>query len=119
MHWTHSRLRMRFYWSRMFTHCAKCCRQCPGCVLANLTLRISELCYKFLVEAPFLVLHVDGYQVGGYKNFEGSDSYFIAVDGIETMNRTWVLGKKVTKKIKSPGEGAIKLIVSILLILLC
>ena len=29
-HQTQSRLRMRFYWPRMFTHCARCFRQCPG-----------------------------------------------------------------------------------------
>ena len=28
-HQTHSRLHMRFYWPRMFTHCARCYRQCP------------------------------------------------------------------------------------------
>ena len=69
----------------MFTHCAKCCRQCPGCALANQTHRISELCYKFPVEAPFLVLHVDGYKAGAHKNFEGSDSYFIAADGMASF----------------------------------
>ena len=56
------------------------------CALANLTRCISELCYKFPVEAPFLVFfHIDGYQFGVHKNFEGSDSYFIAADGMTSF----------------------------------
>ena len=43
---------------------------------------MSELCYKFPVEAPFLVLHVSGFQAGVHSNFEGSDSYLIAADGM-------------------------------------
>ena len=64
----------------MFTHSAKYCRQYTGCALANITRRISELCYKFPVEALFLVLYIDGYQVGAHKNVEGSNGYFIAAD---------------------------------------
>ena len=66
----------------MFTNCTKWCKQCPGCALANQTHRVSELCYKFPVEAPFLVLHVNGFQAGAHSNFEGSNSYLIAADGM-------------------------------------
>ena len=84
-HLTHSRLRLRFYWPGMFTNCTIWCKQCPGCALANQTHRVSELCYKFPVEAPFLVLHVDGFQAGAHSNFEGSDSYPIASDSMTSF----------------------------------
>ena len=64
----------------MFAQRGKCCRQCTGCALANLTRHISELCYKFPVEDRFFVLYVNGHQFGVHKNFEGSDSCFIAAD---------------------------------------
>ena len=66
-HRTHSRLRMRFYWPRMLTHCARCCRQCP-------VVRLQTLLSSFF--------HVDGYQFGVHKNLKGSDSWFIAADGM-------------------------------------
>ena len=81
-HRRHARLHLRFYWPGIFIYCAKCCKQCPRCALANQTHGISEVCYKFPVEAPFLVLHVDGYKAGVYTNFEGSVSYLIAADGM-------------------------------------
>ena len=85
VHRTHSRLRLYFYWPGMFTYCAKCCKQCPGCALANQMHQILELCYKFLVDAPFLILHINGYTAGAHTNLEGSNSYRIAAAGMTSF----------------------------------
>ena len=51
--------------------------------MANQTHQISKLYYKSPVEVPFLVLHVNGYKAGANTNFEGSDIYLIAADGMK------------------------------------
>ena len=59
------------------------CKACPGCNLANLSLRRSaDLVYSFPIEAPMLVLHVDIYTVGVEQNFEGTQYYLIASCGM-------------------------------------
>ena len=62
------------------------CRQCPGCALANRTKRkSSELLYSFPIEAPFRVLHIDGYYAGQFTGFEGSELYLVACCGMCTF----------------------------------
>ena len=79
---THSRLRLRYYWPGMYTYCVRKCKQCPGCALSNPTMKINELVYKFPIDAPFNVLHVDGYKAGKHFNFEGTGTYIIAACGM-------------------------------------
>ncbi len=45
----------------------------------------SKLIYNFLIVVPFLVLHIDGYQVGKESGFEGSSHYLIACCGMCTF----------------------------------
>jgi len=80
------RLRLRFYWPGMYSYIVKMCNACPGCALANPTRqKSSELIYNFPIEAPFLVLHIDGYMVGKQQGFEGSEVYVIACCGMCTF----------------------------------
>jgi hypothetical protein len=59
------------------------CHSCPGCALTNPTRsKLRKLIYCFPIEAPFMVLHIDGYQVGAASGFEGSSHYLIACCGM-------------------------------------
>jgi hypothetical protein len=40
--------------------------------------KLRELMYNFPIEAPFMVLHIDGYQAGKESGFKGSLHYLIA-----------------------------------------
>jgi hypothetical protein len=71
----------------MYSYIKRMCLACPGCALANLTKGCScELIYIFLIEAPFLVLHVDAYSAGAHSGFEGSNVYLIACCGMCTFS---------------------------------
>ena len=62
---TFHRLRLRFYWPRMYSYVKRMCQACPGCALVNPTRgKSSELVYNFPVEAPFLVMFFDAYSAG-------------------------------------------------------
>jgi hypothetical protein len=62
------------------------CQACPGCALANPTCsKSSELIYNFPIEAPFLVMHFDGYAAGHHASFEGSDCYLIGCCGLSSF----------------------------------
>jgi hypothetical protein len=77
------RLRLWYYWPRMYTYVKKMCAACPGCALANPTkAKSSELVYNFPIEAPFLVLHIDAYMAGKHSGFEGSEMYLVACCGM-------------------------------------
>jgi hypothetical protein len=68
-----SRLRLRFFWPEMYKYCKRMCDACPGCRLGNLTTsRRRELIYSFPMDAPMLVLHIDGYQAGRIEGFDES-----------------------------------------------
>ncbi len=70
----------------MFTYEKKMCAACPGCALANpMKAKSSELACSFPIEAPFLVLHVDGYMAGWHAGFEGSETYLVACCGMCTF----------------------------------
>jgi hypothetical protein len=45
----------------------------------------SKLIYSFPIVVPFLVLHIDSYQVGKESGFEGSSHYLIACCGMCTF----------------------------------
>jgi hypothetical protein len=78
-HW----VRLRFYWPGMYAYITNMCRACPGTALANPhKSKSSELIYNFPIEAPMLVLHIDAYQAGAVKGFEGSEVYLIACCGM-------------------------------------
>ena len=77
------RLRMRYYWPKMYSYIKRICHACPGCALSNPTHgSSSELIYHFPIEAPFRVLFVDAYSAGKYSGFEGSEVYLIAACGM-------------------------------------
>jgi hypothetical protein len=59
---------------------------CPGCALTNPTrAKLHKLIYNFPIEAPFLVLHIDGYQAGQALGFKGLLHYLIACCGMCTF----------------------------------
>ncbi len=79
-------LRPWYYWPGMYTYVKKMCAAYPGCALANQTkAKSSELIYNFLIEAPFLVLHLDAYMAGKHSGFEGSETYLVACCGMCTF----------------------------------
>ncbi len=81
--WTLYCLRLCYYWPGMFSYVTKMCHACPGCALANPTKgKLAKLVYGFLIEAPFLELHVDAYSAGAHTGFEGSSTYLIACCGM-------------------------------------
>jgi hypothetical protein len=72
-------IRLWFYWPNMFSYISQMCNSCPGCTLTNPTCaKLRELIYNFPIEAPFLVLHINGFQAGQELGFEGSLHYLIA-----------------------------------------
>jgi hypothetical protein len=80
------RIRLRFFWPGMYSYILKMCHACPGCALSNPPRsKLSELIYNFPVEAPFLVLHIDGYMAGKQSGFEGSEVYLSACCGMCTF----------------------------------
>ncbi len=84
--WMFHRIRLRFYWPHMLTYIQWMCHSCPGCALTNLTRSKSrELIYNFPIKAPFMVLHINGYQAGRESGFEGSSHYLIACCGMCTF----------------------------------
>ena len=70
----------------MYSYIQKMCAACPGCALSNATRsKSSELIYGFPIEAPFQVLHIDGYQAGAHTGFEGTSVYLVACCGMCTF----------------------------------
>ena len=70
----------------MYGYITRMCNACPGCALTNPTRgRSRELIYSFPIEAPMMVLHVNGYQVGKESGFEGSSHYLVACCGMCTF----------------------------------
>jgi hypothetical protein len=83
---TFHRIRLRFYWPNMYKYISSMCSSCPGCALTNPTHgKPRELVYGFPIEAPFMVLHIDGYLAGADSGFEGSSHYLIAACGMCTF----------------------------------
>ena len=77
------RLRLRYYWPKMWSYVERMCNACPGCALANATHRpSSELVYNFPIDALFRVLFVDGYSAGKHASFEGDECYLITCCGM-------------------------------------
>jgi hypothetical protein len=85
-YWTLYRLCLQLYWPGMYLYIKRMCQACPGCALANPTKNKScKLVYNFLIEAPFLVLHVDAYSAGAHTGFKGSHVYLVACCGMCTF----------------------------------
>ncbi len=79
-------MRLRFYWPGMYKYINRMCRACPGCNLANPTnSKSAGLIYHFPIEAPMMVLHINGYSAGKQVGFEGSETYIIACYGMCTF----------------------------------
>jgi hypothetical protein len=70
----------------MFKYIKRMCRACPGCALANPShSKSAKLVYHFQIEAPMMVLHIDGYSAWKQVGFEGSEIYLIACCGMSTF----------------------------------
>ncbi len=83
---TFHRIRLWFYWPNMFLNISQICNYCPGCALTNPTCaKLHKLIYNFPVEAPFMVLHINGYQAGQELGFKGSLHYLIGCCGMCTF----------------------------------
>ncbi len=79
-------MRLRFYWPGMYKYINCMCHACPGCNLANPTnSKSARLIYHFPIEAPMMVLYIDGYSAGKQVGFEGSKTYIIARCGMCTL----------------------------------
>ncbi len=80
------RIRLRYYWLGMWRYITCMCKACPGCALTNPTHgRLCELIYSFPIEAPMMVLHIDGYQAGKESRFKGSMHYLVVCCGMCTF----------------------------------
>ena len=67
----------------MYAYVKRMCQACPGCAFLNPILsKSSELVYKFLVKAPFLVMHFDAYAAGKHTGFEGLECYLLGFCGM-------------------------------------
>ncbi len=83
---TFHHIRLCFYWPGMYAYITRMCSACPGCALANPTCAKSqELVYNFPIEAPMMVLHVDGYQAGKQQGVKGLEVYLVACCGMCTF----------------------------------
>jgi hypothetical protein len=78
---------LQFYWPKdVFIHPFYMCQSCPSCALTNPTCtKYSKLEYSFPIVAPFMVLHIDGYQPEKESGFKGSSHYPIACCGMCTF----------------------------------
>lgn len=95
---TFHRIRLRYFWPRMYSYSEKLCKQCAGCRLANPGIQKSvELVYNFPVTEPLSVMHLDGYSAGALKSYNGCSSYLVAacnmtsfgiIEGIEHADAT-------------------------------
>ncbi len=80
------RIRLRFNWPGMYRYITPMCNACPGCALTNPTHGCScKLIYTFWIEAPMMVLHVNGFQAGKESGFEGSTHYLVVCCGMCTF----------------------------------
>ena len=76
---TMHRIRLRFWWPRMYSYIDKMIEKCAGCKLTNPGIRKSaELVYSFPVTEPMVVLHVDCYMAGAIKTYDNVSAYLIA-----------------------------------------
>ncbi len=81
------RLRLCSHWLKMYSFIKRMCNACPSCALSNPTCSTSlELVYHFPINAPFLVLFVDGYSAGKNSGFEGCKVYLIAACGMSGLS---------------------------------
>jgi hypothetical protein len=77
------RIRLRYYWPRMYSYIKRMCNACLGCALANPTKsKSSKLVYNFPIKLPFLVLFTDAYSAGKHSSFGGSKVYLVACCGM-------------------------------------
>ena len=76
---TMHRIRLRFWWPRMYSYIDKMIEKCAGCKLTNPGIRKSaELVYSFPVTEPMVVLHVDCYMAGAIKTYDNVSAYLVA-----------------------------------------
>jgi hypothetical protein len=95
---TFTRIRLRFFWPKMYSYITNLVSHCAGCRLSNPTLRKSaELVYNFPVDEPCLCMHLDCYQAGALKTYDNVSCYVVGacnmtgfgmLEGISEPNST-------------------------------
>ena len=98
VYYTFHRIRLRFFWPKMYNYIKTLCRMCAACGLANSTQKRSkELVYSFPVDAPFKLVICDIYKAGDIAAFDGEKALFVLLDhmtgyavieGLDGMNST-------------------------------
>ncbi len=67
-----------FYLPNMYWYTSRMSNSCPGCALTKQTCSKScKLVYNFPIEAPFMVLHINGYKAGKESGIERLLHYLI------------------------------------------
>ena len=76
---TMTRIRLRFFWPKMYAYITDLVHKCAGCRLANPTIKKSnELVYNFPVGTePMTVLHLDIYKAGALRSYDNTVAYVV------------------------------------------
>ncbi|KAL3787769.1 LOW QUALITY PROTEIN: hypothetical protein HJC23_009820, partial [Cyclotella cryptica] len=75
---TFSRIRLRFFWPKMYHYISDLVHKCAACRLSNATLRkSSELVYNFPATEPMSVMHVDCYTAGHLRTYDNITCYMV------------------------------------------
>jgi hypothetical protein len=81
VYYTFHRIRLRFFWPRMYQYIRQMCKLCAACSLSNSTHQKSkELLYSFPIDAPFKLVVADIYKAGEIAAFQGEKGLFILLD---------------------------------------
>ena len=81
VYYTFHRIRMRFFWPKMYFYIKHLCRLCAACGLSNSRhYKSKELIYSFPVDAPFKLVIVDIYKAGDIAAFDGEKGLFVLLD---------------------------------------
>jgi hypothetical protein len=80
-YYTFHRIRLRFFWPKMYNYIRQMCRLCAACSLSNSNHQHSkELLYSFPIDAPFKLVVADIYKAGDIAAFQGEKALFILLD---------------------------------------
>ena len=76
---TFTRIRLRFFWPKMYAYVTGHVSKCAGCRLTNPTNRkSSELVYNFPVgNEPMNILHIDAYKAGAIRSYDNTVAYVV------------------------------------------
>ena len=75
---TFSRIRVRFFWPKMYRYISDLVHKCTACRLSNTTLhKSSKLVYNFPATEPMSVMHVDCYTAGHLRTYDNVTCYIV------------------------------------------